>query len=128
MKKYMPDTFAHLMDELMGEAPEVQIFEQKLASLVADFHGAQPEVQARLVSTIVTFASVCTARAALWHVKDHDGVTCAQEIVRLSALGFAETTVSRCKEIAEEEGIADPFVTSSTNEDLVKEMLSKSDT
>ncbi len=111
----------------LQEECEIVLFNRKLADLVDEFQNASPQMQERLISSMVPFTSTCLARIAMWHVEDHEGTECAQGSIKKAALLFAEIAIERCKEIAKEDGLTDPFEVSGVNADLVREMLAKKD-
>ncbi|KKN65440.1 hypothetical protein LCGC14_0481600 [marine sediment metagenome] len=119
------EEITEIIGTTLKEEHQIDLFRYKLAALIDKFQSSSPQMQERLVSSMVPFASLCLARIAMWHVEDHEGTSCAQEAIKAATLSFAELAITRCKEIAEAEGLADPFATSDANADLVKEMLSE---
>ena len=117
------EQIAEIIGTTLNEERQIDLFRRKLATLIDEFQNSSPQMQERLISCMVPFASMCLARIAMWHVEDHEGTDCAQDAVKKATLSFAEICITRCKEIAEAQGLADPFATSDANADLVKEML-----
>lgn len=115
------------LDELLREALSVKpaqlSFEMALGDLLGELEEAPPHLQSTLVASAVAFASLCVARMAMYHVEDHDGIGCAQSMTQGIPVYMAQMIVERCKEIAEEKGLENPFPESSVNASLLKELL-----